>query len=134
MNNIIIFLRYAETQKNSLINATLWGLSASGIKQVRDVTNTLSQYNISKIYTSEELKAIQTVQGLANNNHLKIINSSAFNELKRGGKYLNIEDFRLEKKHQLEDLSYKAFDGESGQKALERFKNGIDNILKDSNN
>ena len=42
------------------------------------------------------------------------------------------EEFEAEKVKQLKDLDYHAFEGESGKEALARFKQGIDQILKEN--
>ena len=62
----------------------------------------------------------------------EIHESHYFDEVKRGDKFLKKEDFEAEKEKQLSDLSYNAFDGESGIDALERFKSGILKISEEN--
>lgn len=42
------------------------------------------------------------------------------------------EEFETEKVKQLEDLNYHAFSGESGNEALARFKQGVEQVLKEN--
>jgi len=52
--------------------------------------------------------------------------------VKRGDIFLSKEQFDEEKKRQLTDLTYHAFNRESCEEALSRFKDGVSNIVKDN--
>ena len=129
----IIFLRHADTQKDPNLNAALWGLSAEGKRQAEEIANLSIMNEVDVIYVSEEKKTALTVEPLAKKlGKEKIIPLSFFNEVKRGDKFLTKEEFEAEKVKQLKDLDYHAFEGESGKEALVRFKQGIDQILKEN--
>lgn len=128
----IIFLRHAHTQKDPNLNAALWGLSEEGKKQAERVANLPIMNEVDVIYVSEEKKTYLTVEPLAKKLRKEAIPLSFFNEVKRGDKFLTKEEFESEKVKQLTDLDYHAFDGESGNEALARFKQGINQILKEN--
>lgn len=121
----IIFLRHADTQKNPSINAVLWGLSEKGKKQAEEVSKLPIMNTVDIIYVSEEQKTSLTIKLLSKKLGKKIYPLYFFNEVKRGDKFLAKEDFEAEKVKQLTDLSYHAFNGESGKEALNRFKKGV---------
>ncbi len=130
---MIIFLRHAETEKDPSLNASLWGLSDVGKKQAEEIAELPLMNKVDIIYTSEEKKAILTAEPLAKKLSKKIVPLSFFNEVKRGDKFLTKEEFEKEKAKQLEDLSYPAFNGESGLEALKRFQKGVEEIKENKN-
>lgn len=128
----VIFLRHADTEKDPCMNASLWKLSKEGgIQSISLLDNPDMKY-VDLIYTSEEQKTYLTIEPVALSLKKNVISSSSFNEVKRGDKFLSKDEFEEEKKKQLTDLSYHAFDGESCEEALARFKNGVVNIMKDN--
>lgn len=132
MNNKIIFLRHAETQKDPNANAALWGLSKLGEKQAEKLTAVPDLQVIDVIYTSQERKTALTVEVLARSLNQDIKPLAFFDEVKRGDTFLSQDEFEAEKVKQLRDLTYPAFDGESGHDALSRFKQGVDFVLQEN--
>lgn len=128
----IIFLRHADTQKDPNLNAALWELSENGKKQAEELVNLPIMNDVDVIYTSEEKKTALTINPLIKKLEKETIPLSFFNEVKRGDKFLSKEEFEIEKEKQLTDLNYSAFDGESGNEALARFKRGIDRVIKEN--
>lgn len=128
----IIFLRHAHTKKDPNQNASSWGLSKDGKQQTNKVIDDLKDQNIDIIYISSEPKTRLTIEPLNEVIKKEIIVKKGLDEVKRGDKFLSDEDFLKEKQLQLENWEYKAFDGESGNDAIKRFQNTIDNILKDN--
>lgn len=130
----LIFLRHAHTQKDPLINAAKWGLSEDGKQQAKNVSEMSITNCVDVIYVSEEQKTFLTVEPLAKKLNKKPQPLPFFNEVKRGDKFLTKEKFEVEKIKQLKDLSYAAFDGESGMEGLARFKQGIEFVIKENQN
>lgn len=128
----IIFLRHADTEKDPNANASLWGLSEKGKAQALLLLDNQDITEIDLIYVSQEQKTYLTVEPVVLNLKKEVLESSNFNEVKRGDKFLSKEEFEEEKKKQLTDLSYHAFNGESCEEALERFKEGVLNITKNN--
>ncbi len=126
----IIFLRHADTQKDPEKHASLWGLSPLGTTQAEQVVEQLSNEEIDLVYVSEEQKTALTVAPLARARSLPVVVRANFNEVARGEAFLSKEEFEAEKNRQLQDLSYGAFNGESGLAALDRFTQGVDEISK----
>ncbi len=128
----IIFLRHADTQKDPNIHASEWGLSETGLKEAEGVRDMAVMSEVDVIYVSEEPKTELTIRPLAQLLRKVPIHLAEFNEVARGEKFLSKEEFELEKRRQLEDLSYAAFNGESGNEALARFKSGVSKVLSDN--
>lgn len=132
MKTKLIFLRHAETEKNPLVNAANWGLSDKGKSQAGEISNLSEMQSVDCIYASEEIKTTLTVEPLVKKINKEIIALGNFNEVKRGDKFLTKQEFEEEKVKQLKDLKYRAFDGESGIDALDRFKEGITKISNEN--
>ena len=130
----LIFLRHAHTQKDPLINVAKWGLSEDGKQQAKNVSEMPIMNFVDVIYVSEEQKTFLTAEPLAKKLNKKPQSLSFFNEVKRGDKFLTKEEFESEKVKQLTNLSYSAFDGESGIEALARFKQGVEFVIKENQN
>jgi broad specificity phosphatase PhoE len=133
-NTKLIFLRHAHTQKDPLVNAAKWVLSEDGKLQAKAVSEILAISNIEAIFVSDEHKTLLTIEPLIKKINIAPTSLSFFNEVKRGDKFLTKEAFEMEKVKQLTDLSYCAFDGESGLEALARFKQGVDLVIKENLN
>jgi len=125
-HNRIIFLRHADTQKDPNVHAAEWGLSELGAEQAEGVKDIADMQDVEVIYVSEERKTELTVKPLADSLGITPIKDGRFNEVARGEKFLSKEEFELEKNRQLEDLEYAAFNGETGNAALARFKEGVE--------
>lgn len=134
MNNKIIFLRHAETEKNPLVNAALWGISEKGKVESREIASLEIMRNVDVIYVSEEQKTYLTAEPIIKRVGVTPTQRAAFNEVMRGDKFLSKEDFEKEKIKQLENLDYPAFDGETGVDALSRFTKGVSIALKENQN
>lgn len=128
VNNRIIFLRHADTQKDPNIHASQWGLSETGVTQAEAVKDIPEMASVEIVYVSEEPKTLLTVAPLAKQLGLDPVPMASFNEVARGEKFLSKEEFELEKNKQLEDLDYPAFNGETGRNALARFASGVDEV------
>jgi 2,3-bisphosphoglycerate-dependent phosphoglycerate mutase len=132
MNNRIIFLRHADTEKNPLVSAVLWTLSEKGVIQSQGILNIPEMLDVDVIYASSEKKTFLTVEPLSKKINKLISTSFLFDEVKRGDKFLTKEGFEKEKILQLSDLSYNAFGGESGNEALARFRRGVDWVTENN--
>jgi len=128
MSTRIIFLRHAETKKDPNIHAAEWMLSEEGERQASRVSEIPIMNEADFLYSSNEKKAFLTVEPLAKKLTKTIQQFSFFDEVVRGEKFLTKEEFEQEKSRQLQDLDYKAFNGESGNDALVRFKEGVKKI------
>lgn len=129
-NNILYFLRHAETEKNPNIPAIKWSLSTLGMGQAKKTAESGFFKDLDVVISSGEEKAFQTAKPVAESLGKEIIRMTEFNEVKRGDKFLTKEEFEKLKHEKLEDLDCKKDGGESGHEALTRFESGIDKINK----
>jgi 2,3-bisphosphoglycerate-dependent phosphoglycerate mutase len=134
MNSKIIFIRHEETQKDSNINASKWVLSEIGHEQASKLANKRNLQNIDVIYTSSEIKTVQTIKPLADKLNIPINQVADFDEVRRGAKFLTTEEFEREKFKQLEELDYPAFGGETANQALLRFEKALEKITSENKN
>jgi len=134
MGTKIIFIRHEEPQKDSNTNASQWVLTPKGLEESDKLSNRKSLQNVQAIYTSSEIKSVQTIEPLAQKLNLPIIKISDFDEVRRNDKYLTPEEFEIEKFKQLEDLDYPAFGGETANQALKRFEEAIKKIETENPN
>jgi len=111
------------------VNASEWGLSEAGKQQAEEMSQLPLMQAVDALYVSEEPKTSATAAPLVNRLHKELTVSGAFNEVRRGDKFLTKEEFEAEKVKQLSDVSYPAFDGETGMQALERFKDGVAQVV-----
>lgn len=127
----IIFIRHADTQKDPEIIARDWTLSEKGFEQANKLASNPDLFSIQHFFVSSEQKTRLTILPLSEKlkRSKTITTEENFDEVKRGNKFLSKEEFELEKKLQLENLDYRAYDGESCNETLIRFKEGINNIL-----
>lgn len=112
------------------MNAALWGLSEKGKVQAQETAKIPVMNTIDVIYISEEQKTSLTAEPIAKILGKEMYSLAFFNEVKRGDTFFTKEEFETEKVHQLTDLSYQAFGGESGLEALDRFKKGIFKVIE----
>lgn len=133
-NTKLIFLRHACPKKDPLVKAAKWSLYEKGLLQAESVSKMPIMDSVDIIYISEEIKTFLTVEPLAKKLNKKPMPFPFFNEVKRGDKFLTKEDFVSEKVKQLTNLSYCAFDGETGIEALVRFKQGVNFVIEENKN
>lgn len=128
MKNIYYFLRHAETKKDSNIHATLWGLSELGFAESKEFAENKIFDDIDLIFTSNEIKARQTAEPIAEKLKLGIAEMCDFREVERGKKFSTHEEFEKLKKDKLENLDCDIDGGETGREALKRFEQGIKSL------
>ncbi|NHJ87050.1 MAG: histidine phosphatase family protein [Asgard group archaeon] len=83
VNNIIIFLRHAETHIDKTTPAHKWNLTPMGYKTIKQLVEQDLFSNIDLIITSTELKSIETAKPFATKNNLKIVSYPELNEVTR---------------------------------------------------
>jgi len=128
----IYFIRHEETIKDPNTNASNWILSENGLKKSENLSLNEIFKDVSVIYSSDEVKTVQTISPLAMRLNLPINQLADLGEVRRGDKFLTKEEFELEKFKQLEDLDYPAFGGETSNEALSRFEKTIKKIEIDN--
>lgn len=132
MNNVIIFLRHAQTSVNLSKPARNWVLSEEGMRKMKSIAKDVIFDNIDIVYSSTEKKAIQTAFFISEIKGKKIITKKSFDELKRKKP--------LENKMLYEDAVAKVFknpsqavlEWETAEEALIRFSREVEKIDKEN--
>lgn len=132
MSTKIIFVRHLETKKDPNLNVALWSLNEEGFKKSEELSESPLLLDAQIIYTSSEIKTVQTIKPLADKLGLPIIQNENLDEVRRGDKFLTKEEFETEKFKQLDDLDYPAFGGETAYSALLRFEKEINKIQNEN--
>lgn len=107
---IIYFIRHAEPDL-TIHDEMTRPLTANGLLSSNNVTKYLIDKNIHQVFSSPYLRAVQTVQGFADELGLEVITIEDFRERKIDDVW--IEDFMSFVKEQWNDYDYKLSNGES---------------------
>lgn len=128
LKNNYFFLRHAETQKDPETNAKDWVLTDDALLKINEYINTGILKDVNIIFTSKENKAIATAKPITLKYGLLSLELENFNEIRRSNKFLNDEEFLIQKRNQMTNLSTEIDGGESGISAIERFEIGMQKI------
>lgn len=130
MNNLLFFLRHAETMIDPTIKISEWELSEIGKEQAKELAHLEIFQNFNFIFSSPERKAIETIEPLAKKLGKEIMILDDLRELERDlGKYLDSrEEYRKIVKMALENRDYNFNNWERASIALERFEKEIKKI------
>lgn len=124
----IVFIRHSKTLVNKSILSDLWTLSDEGVGLMRNFSQNQDLVGIDMIFTSFQLKALQTTSELAKILHVPIY---PIKELTESTSITNgyFEDFEneIQKWHRGE---YRINKGETKQETLDRINAAIDHIIK----
>lgn len=131
MNNTLIFLRHAETQKDKDIPVSKWLLTNKGKECAEDLAKTSIFDDIDLIISSSEEKAIETAKPFAVRIEKEIIQIAELCEIDRDkGTLLTKKEYDAMKARIFEDLDYTLHGWETARHALERFKKAVEKIDK----
>ena len=126
METSVYFVRHAQPDfriKDDLIRP----LTEKGMEDRKKVTSILRNKNVSAIYSSPYLRAIDTVKDFADNIGLEIKTDVNLCERRFGE---GIEDYKLYFKRQWDDFEFKLPQGESLREVQQRNITALFNILK----
>ena len=129
MNNTIIFLRHASTQKDTNVPIEDWNVKPEVMEEVKKTANLSDFDKVDLIFTSTEKKSVQTAQPFANRLSKEIIQVAALGEIKRpDSEKLSTEDYEKIKVKIFEDFDFTTQNWETANQALERFKKAVEKI------
>ncbi|MCK4555487.1 MAG: histidine phosphatase family protein [Candidatus Aenigmarchaeota archaeon] len=132
MNNTIIFLRHAETQKDKDTPVSKWHLTNDGKERAESLSKTGIFNDVDIIISSSEKKAYDTALPFAKQLGKEIIQIAELGEIDRDkGTLLTQEEYDTMKVRIFEDLDYTAYGWETARHALERFKSAVEKIDKE---
>jgi len=127
-NNTYIFLRHGETVKDPNIPAINWVLTDETQETLNKLATESTFDNIEVIYSSNEHKAIKSVEPFAKKLDLSIQQQDGLEEMHRGESYLSDEEFKALKQTKLEERDSNPDKGESSNDALKRFVVAMEEI------
>ena len=126
---IIYFIRHAEPNYEEK-NDYKRGLVEIGKKAAMKLTETFSDLEIEEFYSSPFLRAVQTIQPLADSKKKKIKLMNDFCERKSAGYHIPELDFKGYAQRQWEDFNYKYEGGECLMDVQRRYTLGVQKILR----
>ncbi|MFX0024490.1 MAG: histidine phosphatase family protein [Candidatus Hermodarchaeota archaeon] len=129
-NNILIFLRHAETQIEKDIKISRWKLTNKGRNDAFNISKLNLFNDVEIIISSNEDKAYQTAYPLSKKLHIDIIRDRNLNEIVRDqGRFLeNREEYLKIMKLCVENRNRSFNNWETGNHAMERFSKRIQEI------
>ncbi|MBD3189199.1 MAG: hypothetical protein GF308_01070 [Candidatus Heimdallarchaeota archaeon] len=135
-NNILIFLRHAETALEKGRAVSKWLLSTKGKEQAKTIAQQAFFQTVDKIYSSPEQKAYQTALPLATAINKKIHKREGLNELNRdkGGYLKSKEAYQQKVKECFTNPCSSINNWEKASDALERFEQAINLIDRRDHN
>lgn len=128
-NNIIIFLRHAETHVDRDQVISKWDLSMKGQKDALKISELKFFQDVDIIISSQEEKAYKTVLPLANKLGKRIQRDEMLNEINRdNGKFLEQEEYIGTMRKCLTNRAQSFNNWETANSALVRFSQKIEAI------
>ncbi len=131
--NTYIFLRHGETIKDPTIHPKEWELTSEALTVINEYLYLDIFKQVNYIYSSTENKSVATLKPIAKFLSKEIIEVANFVEIGRSQKFLSEEEFQIQKKRQLTEYQTDVDGGESAEHALNRFKEGVEQIEKTHN-
>ena len=134
-NNILIFLRHAETKIDEGIKNSEWLLTEKGKMDALDIAKSNFFDDIDIIFASTEEKAYKTIYPLADKLKKKILREAELNEIMRDhGKFLETKEYITTMKLCMINKDQSFNNWETANKALERFSKKIEEIDHEHDN
>lgn len=128
-NNILIFLRHAETKVDKRVKNSEWSLTDKGKLNALDIAKSNFFDDIDVIFASTEEKAYKTIYPLAEKLKKRILREAEFNEIMRDhGKFLETTEYITTMKLCMLNKDQSFNNWETANKALERFSKKIEEI------
>lgn len=128
-NNILIFLRHAETIIDKKLDISEWTLTKKGIKDALIISDNYLFQDVDIIITSNEEKSVKSVYPLSDKLQKEFLIESDLNEIYRDkGKYLNKDQYLKTMKSSLENRNISYNNWETANNALKRFSEKIKEI------
>lgn len=129
MNNKIFFFRHGKTLVDNTIPIADWILTPDGKRNALKVVETGVFDSVDIIFSSEEIKAVQTAQPLAKRLNKNIIQVKELGELYRPtGHLISLDKYNELKKKMYSDFDFSDDGWETLNHALARFKSAVAKI------
>lgn len=129
MNNTLIFLRHGPTLKDTNLSIDQWSVRPEAVGDIIKLAESSTFDQIDFIYTSTQIKAVQTAIPFSKRLNKPIIQIPELGELSRpGSEKLSTEDYEKIKSKIFMDLDYTTDNWETSNHALSRYKKAINQI------
>jgi broad specificity phosphatase PhoE len=125
----ITFIRHSKTEFNPDIRKICWGLTDEGIELAKNLAHEKVIKDLNVIYSSSEIKALETAIYLAKPNGIPIKTDFRLIEITSITNGLFI-DFEKSAKDYFEDRVERWNNGETKSEALKRFKEALIDIIE----
>ena len=128
-NNILIFLRHAETKVDKRVKNSEWSLTDKGKLEALDIAKSNFFDDIDIIIASTEKKAYKSIYPLAEKLKKKILRDIELNEIIRDhGIFLETKEYLTTMKLCMKNKDQSFNNWETANNALERFSKKIEEI------
>lgn len=124
---IVTLIRHSLTTPDSSIPIPLWGLNEKGVELAKELSQNPIIQNLECIYTSLEIKALETGVIIAKNKSIPMRTDSRLCEITSFTNKM-FPDFESYAQDFFEDRVERWNNGESKSEALERFNKAIEDI------
>ncbi|MBY8983960.1 MAG: histidine phosphatase family protein [Candidatus Lokiarchaeota archaeon] len=129
VNNILIFLRHAETKVDRRVKNSEWSLTDKGKLDALDIAKFNFFEDIDLIIASAEEKAYKTIFPLAEKLKKKVLREAELNEIMRDhGKFLETKEYLTTMRLCMMNRDQSFNNWETANNALERFSKKIEEI------
>lgn len=129
MNNKIYFFRHGKTFVDNSTPIADWVLTEDGAKKAKEVSDSDVFDDVDIIYSSKEIKAIQTAQPVAEKLNKEILQVKELGELFRpNGHSIGLDRYNEIKEKLYADFDYSEDGWETINHALERFSKAVKQI------
>ncbi len=128
-NNILIFLRHAETKVDRKVKNSEWSLTDKGKLDALNIAKSNIFDGTDNIIASTEKKAYKTIYPFAEKLKKKVLREADLNEImKDHGKFLETKEYFTTMKLCMINKDQSFNNWETANKALERFSKKIEEI------
>jgi broad specificity phosphatase PhoE len=128
----LIFVRHSLSQVDFTLPASHWHLSAEGLRRLSLVPPYLSGYELNRVISSQEPKAIETAQALTQTCHLNLEIRAGLHEHQRPQvKFLSFDQFESQVVSFFKYPDCLIFGSETANQAFHRFSTAVNQLICD---
>jgi broad specificity phosphatase PhoE len=128
----LIFIRHSLPQMDFTLPASQWHLSEEGLRRLTLIPQYLSGYELNRIISSQEPKAIETALALIHAIHLKLEVRAGLHEHQRSkAKSLTITQFESHVADFFKNPDQLVFGSETANQAHHRFSGAVNQLIID---
>lgn len=128
----LIFIRHSLPQIDLSLPANQWHLSEEGFRRLALIPTHLAGYKLDRIISSQEPKAVETAQALAQTVHLNLeVRTGLQEHLRPQVKPLSIDQFESQVAVFFKYPDQLVFGSETANQAFHRFSTAVNQLICD---